>query len=180
MHMRFFQFLFAAGFALSLAAQTPAPSPAAPPPPAPVNHDFDFWIGEWVVTTPDGKPAGTSRIERVSGGHGLLENWQGAPPPGGAPGSGGDGKSLNAYNAAKKQWQQFWIGSGGGVLELAGGLQEGKMILSADHAVRGKQTLERITWTPNADGSVRQHWEQSTDAGKTWTTAFDGLYRKKA
>ncbi len=32
-----------------------------------------------------------------------------------------------------------------------------------------------ITWTPNADGSVRQHWETSED-GKTWKTAFDGLY----
>ena len=36
---------------------------------------------------------------------------------------------------------------------------------------------ERITWTPNADGSVRQHWETSTDDGKTWKTSFDGLYR---
>lgn len=38
----------------------------------------------------------------------------------------------------------------------------------------GRPRTERITWTPNADGTVRQHWEQSTDGGKTWTTAFDG------
>ena len=44
----------------------------------------------------------------------------------------------------------------------------------------GGRQLERITWTSNPDGTVRQHWEQSTDGGKTWTTAFDGLYRKKA
>ncbi|CAN5170593.1 hypothetical protein BH11PSE14_BH11PSE14_24070 [soil metagenome] len=36
---------------------------------------------------------------------------------------------------------------------------------------------ERITWTPNADGSVRQFWESSSDDGKRWTTAFDGLYK---
>ena len=34
------------------------------------------------------------------------------------------------------------------------------------------------TWTPNPDGTVRQHWEISSDAGKSWTTAFDGLYRR--
>jgi hypothetical protein len=27
-------------------------------------------------------------------------------------------------------------------------------------------------------GKVRQHWESSADDGKTWTTAFDGLYAK--
>ncbi len=150
-----------------------------PPSPAPVNHDFDFWIGEWIVTTPDGKPAGTNRIEPVAGGRGLYENWEGAAQPNGQP--GGSGKSLNAFNPAKNQWQQFWIGSGGNVLELAGGLVEGKMVLaSAERVLRdGRHVTNRITWTPNADGSVRQHWEQSFDAGKTWTTVFDGHYAKK-
>lgn len=172
------RFLLLAAFLPLLASTLRAQSPT-PPPPAPVNHDFDFWIGEWEVTTPDGKPAGTNRIEAVSGGHGLYENWQGAPPPGGAPGSGGSGKSLNAYNAAKKQWQQFWVGSGGGVLELSGGLVDGRMVLTGERVLRGQRTLERITWTPNADGTVRQHWERSTDEGKTWTSAFDGLYRRR-
>lgn len=151
---------------------------AQTPPPAPVNHDFDFWVGEWNVTTPDGKPAGTSRIEAVAGGRGLYENWEGAAQPNGQP--GGNGKSLNAFNPAKSQWQQFWVGSGGNVLELAGGLVDGKMVLaSAGRALRDGRTLtNRITWTPNADGSVRQHWEQSFDGGKTWTTAFDGHYVK--
>jgi hypothetical protein len=157
----------------ALLAQTPAPLPK-PPPPAPANHDFDFWLGEWNVTTPDGKPAGTSRIESVAGGHGLLEHWTGDPATG-----GGNGKSLNAYNAAKQQWQQFWIGSGGGVLELAGGLVGGKMVLSGSHVVRGQAVLERIAWTPNADGAVRQFWDQSRDGGQTWQPVFDGLYRRK-
>ena len=41
-------------------------------------------------------------------------------------------------------------------------------------------TLNRITWTPNKDGTVRQLWEASTDQGKTWQVAFDGLYRRKS
>jgi hypothetical protein len=156
-------------------AQTPTPAPAnTPPPPAAVNHEFDFWVGDWNVTTPDGKAAGTNRIEKISGGHGLLENWIGDPATG-----GGDGKSLNCYNPGRKQWQQFWIGSGGGVLELAGGLVEGKMVLTGAHVVRGETVTERISWTPNPDGSVRQFWDQSRDDGKTWKPVFDGLYRKK-
>jgi len=166
--------LVLSGATAGLSAQTPAPVAAPPPAPRPLppeSRQFDFWLGEWDVTTPDGKPAGESRIESMANGAGLLENWTGA----------GNylGKSLNAYNLAKKQWQQFWVGTGGGVLELAGGIVEGNMVLVGEHDVRGQHLTEKITWTPNADGSVRQHWEQSTDGGKTWTDAFDGLYRRK-
>jgi len=154
--------------AMLLTTMTAQPAPAPPLPPE--ARQFDFWIGEWNVTTPDGKPAGTSRIEVIANGAGLLENWSSPNAP---------GKSLNAYNAAKRQWQQFWVGAGGGVLELAGGMVDGNMVLMGEHDVRGRHVLEKITWTPNAGGSVRQHWEQSTDGGKTWATAFDGRYRKQ-
>ena len=36
--------------------------------------------------------------------------------------------------------------------------------------------MQRITWTPAGDGSVRQLWELSNDAGATWTILFDGRY----
>ena len=151
-----------------------------PPPAAPVNHDFDFWLGDWKVTGVNGSLAGTNHIESVAGGRALYENWEGASAANGQP--GGSGKSLNAFNPAKNQWQQFWIGSGGNVLELAGGLVDGKMVLaSAERKLRdGRMLTNRITWMPNADGSVRQHWEQSFDGGKTWTTLFDGIYRRKS
>lgn len=63
--------------------------------------------------------------------------------------------------------QQFWVGTGGGVLELAGGIVDGSMVLTGEHKERGQSIRKKITWTPNPDGSVRQHWEQSTDGGKT-------------
>lgn len=159
-----------AGLFLGVVSAPAVRAQTKPPAPPPASHDFDFWLGEWNVTTPAGKPAGTSRIESIAGGWGLLENWTGS--------GGGTGKSLNTYNAARQQWQQFWVGTGG-VLELAGGLADGKMVLSGTHVVRGQALVERITWTPNADGTVRQFWEQSKDGGQTWTPQFDGLYRKK-
>ena len=56
------------------------------------------------------------------------------------------------------------------------------MVLEAPHDTPDPATgllgRERIAWTPNADGTVRQLWESSKDDGKTWTVSFDGLYRK--
>ncbi len=35
---------------------------------APAHHQFDFWVGEWEVRTPDGALAGTNRITGILGG----------------------------------------------------------------------------------------------------------------
>lgn len=158
------------GIVAGLCLAVGAVAQVAPPPEA---AQFDFWIGEWQVAQPDGRPAGGSRIEKIAGGWGLLENWTGA--------GGVTGKSLNTWLPATRQWRQFWVGADG-ALELSGGLDAaGNMVLTGRSATpSGGTTLERITWSPRADGTVRQHWEQSTDGGRTWTTAFDGLYRRKA
>jgi hypothetical protein len=158
-------------FAGSLLAAGLLGAQSSPKPP-PEARQFDFWIGDWEVTQPDGKKAGENRIESISAGWGLLENWNGA--------GGGVGKSLNTWLPDRKQWRQFWVGNGE-ALELTGGLNgQGEMVLTGmTSTASGATQLERITWTPRADGSVRQHWQQSVDGGATWTTAFDGLYRKK-
>jgi len=51
---------------LNSSAQTP------PPLLPPESRQFDFWLGEWAVTNPAGKLAGTSRIESIAAGAGLL------------------------------------------------------------------------------------------------------------
>jgi hypothetical protein len=43
----------------------------------------------------------------------------------------------------------------------------------------GQDALIRMSYTPQPDGSVRQHGEQSTDHGLTWSTNFDFIYRKR-
>jgi hypothetical protein len=125
-----------------------------------VHRQFDFWIGDWDVFTPDGKPAGRSHIESFAGGCGIEEQWTGA--------KGGGGRSLNTYDAADHQWHQFWVGSGGSVLQLAGSFANEVMTLQD----RGN----RIRFTHNADGTVRQTWDISQDGGQTWKTSFDGKY----
>jgi len=136
------------------------------------SHQFDFWIGEWNVTA-GGKPAGTNSIQPILDGCVLQETWAGA--------QGSAGSSFNFYNPKTGKWHQFWVWRNGTTLNLSGEYTEGKMILTGNAEGRdGKQRMNRITWYDNDDGTVRQHWERSTDAGETWTTAFDGLYRKKS
>lgn len=135
----------------------------------PEYRQFDFWIGEWNVMMPNGGLAGTNRIAREYNGCLIVENWAG---PTGVPA----GTSQNFYSKADGKWRQNWIDAqAGNPLWLVGGLDaSGAMVMTdADPAAN---PLNRITWTPNPDGSVRQHWETSTDGGATWSTAFDGLY----
>lgn len=134
------------------------------------HRQFDFWLGEWRVHTPDGKLAGTNRIERGYGGCVLHERY--------STERGFAGESLNVYDRSRKLWHQTWVDNTGTLLLLEGGLRDGSMVLEGQTAAADGRTVKhRITWTPNADGSVRQFW-QSTDAKGEWTTTFDGRYRR--
>ena len=135
------------------------------------HRQFDFWIGEWQVSSATRKETATNRITREYGGCVVHERYS-------AP-HGYSGESLNIYDASRKIWHQTWVDSDGLLLILEGGLYEGKMVLQGEvRNEHGQPTQHRITWTPNANGSVRQLWE-STDASGKWTVAFDGLYVRK-
>ena len=152
-------------------AQTPPPAPPPPGCPAEVRRQFDFWVGDWSVTV-NGQHAGDNRIDRILEGCALLENWTGN--------GGMSGKSLNFYIPGSEQWHQTWVDDRGGSLELDGKFADGKMVLSGSKRDKaGKTTINRITWNALPSGQVRQVWEQSSDDGKSWTVAFDGLYTRK-
>jgi hypothetical protein len=156
------------------AAQTPPPTPAQPPAPpsctGPEHRLFDFWVGDWTVHDAKGQQVGTNRIEKVENGCGLAESWRSA--------GGGTGRSLNFYRPATKSWFQAWVG-GGTALILEGQFDGQRMRLEGDSlGPKGVRLHNRITWSPLDGGKVRQMWEQSVDAGKTWTVAFDGTYSR--
>lgn len=138
---------------------------------APAPHQFDFWIGTWEVRTPDGKLAGTSRIEPILGGAVIQEHWQGA--------GGTLGSSFNFVDKASGLWRQVWVAQDGSSLDLRGGLMDGRMVLEGETATPKGPRKERITWAARPDGAVTQTWEQSTDGGKTWTVVFPGIYTRK-
>ncbi len=151
-----------------LSATGTPPAPAAPAAcAASESRQFDFWIGDWNVVDAKGKVAGHNRIESILGGCALAEHWDGA--------GGGHGVSYNAYDANAKVWRQFWVDSHGGVLQLEGAFAANRMAL---RSTKPGNHIDRITWTPNADGTVRQLWEASEDSGASWKIAFDGRYER--
>jgi hypothetical protein len=137
------------------------------------HRQFDFWLGDWEVSDPEGNVVGRNRIERLFGQIGLLERWEGA--------SGLRGASYSVY--AGGRWHQTWVDSSGTLLLLDGGLRDGTMMLEGSSRSEddpGESVGHRISWSV-MDGdrdSVRQLWEVSTDDGGTWHVAFDGRYRR--
>src|SRR5262245_34523491 len=91
----------------------PAQSPAPSAPPSPLGHPcadeprsraLDFWIGDWDVrpaAAPQGRKPSRSHIERVEDGCVIAEFYT-------TP-QGYSGRSINAYDAVKKRWQQVWM-----------------------------------------------------------------------
>jgi hypothetical protein len=136
------------------------------------HAEFDFWIGTWTVTNPDGTAAGNNKLEKIQDNCILRENWISATP-------GYTGTSYNFYNAQKQLWEQIWVDNQGGTLHLKGNRIGNKMILKTDEQSNadGQKFYHRVTWTKNEDGSVRQYWETITN-GNDISVAFDGLYKK--
>jgi hypothetical protein len=135
------------------------------------HRQFDFWIGEWEVSDSLNRRLGTNRIERVLDGCVLYESWSGA--------TGARGHSFNAFDPGDNKWHQTWVDNEGTVL-ISGGIVNGEMVMEGERRLAdGSQTLERITWAPNADGTIRQLWQSSRNRGMRWTVVFNGLYRKR-
>lgn len=160
----------------SLGMTTQAAPPAAPMRCTGAEHrQFDFWIGDWdVYGGPEGRQlVGSNRIERSENGCWLVEHWRGA--------GGNHGTSTNAWDAQYRVWRQFWVGGDGVVLRLEGGLVGKAMVLGGElPKAEGGAQRQRITWTPQDDGSVIQQWDTSDDEGRSWASSFIGVYRRKA
>ncbi|HET8644471.1 MAG TPA: DUF1579 family protein, partial [Vicinamibacteria bacterium] len=117
--------------AVMATSQSPAPSPAASPGPPPCtaaeHRQLDFWVGEWDVRgikQPKDAPPSRSRIEKVEGGCVIAEHYTN---PGGYA-----GRSLNAYDAGHKRWEQFWVDNQGGIHHYRGQARDGNMYYQAE------------------------------------------------
>jgi len=152
--------------AAMLATPAVAQTAAAPAPCADAEyHRLDFWVGRWdVYPTGKDKLVAHSLIEPVYG-CGIRENWM--------PLNNQPGGSLSIYVPSEKHWEQFWIDSGGSRAFFTGGWNGQAMVITG----KWGGPLVRMSYSKNADGSVRQWGEQSTDEGKTWSPNFDFTYR---
>ena len=134
---------------------------------------FDFWVGDWVVYS-QAEMVGFNKITKIEGECILRENWKSVV-------SSHTGSSYNFYDRRDKKWKHYWMGNDGAAVLLKGEFRDGKMILIGDEYRDDKNNriINKMTWTPNPDGTVRQLWEQSKDGGQAFSVLFDGLYRKR-
>jgi hypothetical protein len=167
----------AAGFlcTANVTAQTPSPAQTPPPAPCPNSADcrqFDFWLGDWDVTTPDGKKVATSRIQSVIGQCVILENYTESPSY--------EGMSMSFFDPVLGKWRQTWADTAGGVSEFTGKFIDGAMRFEGvTHVANGKTIQRRMTLSKLDNDRVRQSSEKSTDGGKTWTPAYDFTYIRR-
>ena len=160
--------LVAAGGAHAQDAETPPPCSSE------AFHQFDFWLGDWDVTAPDGTFSGNNSITSEESGCLLVERWTSV--------NGGTGQSYNYYNPATEKWRQVWV-STGALIDYEGGLTEsGSMKLEGVITyVSSAQTADFTgEWTLNEDGTVTQHFEQYDAEKEEWVTWFTGRYTKSS
>src|SRR5712671_3523621 len=139
------------------------------------NRQFDFWLGEWSVTTTQGGiPAGDSKIELILEDCVVQENWKSQNGP-------YSGKSYNIYNQAQKRWEQYWVDNVGGNIFFYGGLKDGVMDYFTDEIPQttGPALKRHLQFIPMGSDKVRQFSRGSTDGGKTWTVEYDFTYTRK-
>jgi hypothetical protein len=137
-------------------------------------HQLDFWIGDWDTfesDTPNGPSVARARVQPIAQGCALHELYE--------QGDGLIGDSILSYDAVRNQWQQTWVTNRGSLMVLWGAFKDGALILEGEvHLRDGKSVMQRITWQAQ-DAGVRESAVVSKDGGKTWTAAFDVLFRKR-
>lgn len=145
---------------------------AAPCMARPESRKFDFWVGEWDVTTPAGQPAGTSSVQLLLEGCTLFENWHSL--------AGSDGKSLSSYNAGVGVWQQFWTDQTGRVTEYRASEWVGDTLRFTAHSTAPQGPVVLVMSFAKIDANtVRQWGAVSIDDGKTWSSPWDLYYHRK-
>ena len=159
---------------LSTTAHAQTPPPARPNCEAAEYRQLDFWVGEWrVFQQADGKEVATSTIARIANGCGISEHYI-AP---GAPGGPYEGLSYSGFDRRDGKWHQFYVDVNGNATWFTGQLEGTVLALYAPAARPGVQ--QRMSYTPNADGSVNQTGVFSNDGGKTWQPGYDYVYRRR-
>jgi hypothetical protein len=153
-------------------------------------HDFDFLVGRWQVhhrrlreMLSDEREwvefEGTSVVQKVLGGYGIMDDNVIELPDGPYRGAG-----IKSFDARTQTWSIWWLDGRSplGPLDppVRGGFQDGTGMFFADEILKGKPIRVRFTWSVITPTTC--HWEQafSTDGGATWETNWLMDFRRTA
>ncbi len=146
-------------------------------------HDFDFLVGRWHVHHRRLREMlserrqwvefeGTSVVQKVLGGYGIVDDNVIEFPDGTYRGAG-----LKSFDAKSGLWSIWWLDSRFplGPLDppVRGGFESGTGMFFADEILKGRPVRVRFTWSAITPSTC--HWEQafSTDGGASWETNWE-------
>jgi uncharacterized protein YndB with AHSA1/START domain len=134
----------------------------------PRYHDFDFWVGQWVVFDGSTKVADVVITKELDGCvvRELYEDTTGL-----------HGTSLSAYDPVADRWRQTWVTNREQILEVDGGREGDGMSFAGWMHDGDSATRVRVTWVKDEAG-VREVAHRSRDGGNTWSSWFDLSFRR--
>lgn len=174
------RFLIAAAILATAALVPHASAQQQPAPPncsAAEHRALDFWIGEWdAYRTDNNVLAGRSSITSEDSGCVIHEHWESV-----GQNAGYTGQSLNIYNRTTGHWEEYWNDTTGAVTHFIGGPIAGGAVqmTTGDQGAQASNRYNRVTFTPQSDGTVIQRGENSVD-GQTWTLGYQLVYRRRS
>lgn len=165
---------FGIAFIAPAMATAAAATPISPACSAAEYRRLDFWIGDWDTfesNDPGGPSIARAQVEPIAQGCAIHELY--------VQSDGLIGDSILSYDPVRKQWQQTWVTNRGSIMVLWGNFKDGELVLEGEaHLRNGTSVMQRITWKAQDEG-VRESAVSSNDGGRTWTPAFDVLFRKR-
>lgn len=164
--MRGFFAVLAGACALTAVAQAAG---AAPPGCRSAEYRaFDFALGTWLAHNAHGERNGKAEVTRVLAGCSVRMHWTGRTY---------EGTNDNAYDASRGLWQKAWFDNTGGIELSEGRIVNRALVYRGVDYDRGKvAALHRESWIPLGNARMLEHYETSTDGGRTWKLAFDTTY----
>lgn len=163
------------------AAAPPAPAQVAPQPPRPVlaTEFVDYFTGNWSGSghfVRSGKPVASTFSFRLAHDHETLivDHAEIAPNKFSYSGiislDSGTGKPVFLMASNNK---------GGARLFRSDGWQDGKLVFTADPALRAWFAQERITFLRTGDKAFKATYEMSFDNGANWRTGDEQSFAKE-
>ena len=139
--------------------------------PAAESRQFDFWLGDWELERSDGARARV-RVTSTHDGCVIQEDFDAAPA---MPLTG---RSLASWDPQTRGWRQTWVDNQGSFFSFTGGMDDGRMTLTAPHVNAGKPSLHRRVWSAVTADSYEWDWVTSDDGGRTWRSAWKFVARR--
>jgi len=140
---------------------------------APEAAQMNFWLGDWVITYPDGSHA-YSVVEKELDGCLVHERFR-------DEGKNYTSETWNVYNTNIHKWQQTRVDNQGAYLQMAGRPDGVNMTLYAKPHMNldGSNVIMRVEFSNIQANSFEWRWEQSRDNGNSWAVTIQMHYERK-